>query len=439
MARAGLQRLAERRSLAGEALTWAGDPAACSGCSAAPSPWSALVLAGWMAWRIVEKAGLPGWAGLGAILLTLTGIGTIVPLILLWVFAFMRWPRDEMAGAGAWRIVAGPGRHRLPALPPPPAALADRRAWRLSGLSASGPVALSMDGDAARLSADRRRRPAGQRAFRARPVGRPAACAPVRLRRPARPGRSRHAGRHPDRRRPAAARARPARYQRGARRPRRHRRICPVAGLIRRNGRKLACDRQSPPSRVPGRRPAGGWIQRGDDGGGKLIYDILGIYSGIIIASAIMSWLVAFGVVNVRNQFIRMVVDLLYRAHRAGAAPDPPHPAQPGRRRHLAGRALLLSRHPARSRELHRVLALCRAIRRSCAAPPGRDGRTARPAAGAAHRARMRGRRAQGRGDGARRGRQGERGGDRAAGRDLAAAEVGFRSRRAAPRRATRS
>ena len=26
-----------------------------------------------------------------------------------------------------------------------------------------------------------------------------------------------------------------------------------------------------------------------------------------------MSWLVAFGVLNVRNQFIRMVVDLLYR------------------------------------------------------------------------------------------------------------------------------
>jgi hypothetical protein len=104
-----------------------------------------LVLAGWMAWRIVEKAGLPGWAGLGAILLTLTGVGTIVPLILLWVFAFMRWPRDEMAGAvpGA----SSPGRPGSPAaLPPPPAALADRRPWRLSGLSASGPVALSMDG-----------------------------------------------------------------------------------------------------------------------------------------------------------------------------------------------------------------------------------------------------------------------------------------------------
>ena len=102
-----------------------------------------LVLAGWMAWRIVEKSGLPGWAGLGAILLTLTGIGTIVPLILLWIFAFMRWPRDEMASAAP----GAPARPSSPAaLPPPPAALADRGPWRLSGLSASGPVALSMDG-----------------------------------------------------------------------------------------------------------------------------------------------------------------------------------------------------------------------------------------------------------------------------------------------------
>ena len=46
---------------------------------------------------------------------------------------------------------------------------------------------------------------------------------------------------------------------------------------------------------------------------GQLILKILDIYSAIIIASAIMSWLVAFGVVNVRNQAIRVVVDLLYR------------------------------------------------------------------------------------------------------------------------------
>jgi YggT family protein len=44
-----------------------------------------------------------------------------------------------------------------------------------------------------------------------------------------------------------------------------------------------------------------------------LLNEILYIYSWIIIASAIVSWLVAFGVVNVRNQFIRVLVDFLYR------------------------------------------------------------------------------------------------------------------------------
>jgi YggT family protein len=44
-----------------------------------------------------------------------------------------------------------------------------------------------------------------------------------------------------------------------------------------------------------------------------LIDNIIDIYTWVVIASAIMSWLVAFGVVNVRNQFIRVVVDLLFR------------------------------------------------------------------------------------------------------------------------------
>ncbi|UYN94662.1 MAG: YggT family protein [Enhydrobacter sp.] len=44
-----------------------------------------------------------------------------------------------------------------------------------------------------------------------------------------------------------------------------------------------------------------------------LIDTIIDIYTWIVIASAIMSWLVAFGVVNVRNQFIRWIVDFLYR------------------------------------------------------------------------------------------------------------------------------
>jgi YggT family protein len=44
-----------------------------------------------------------------------------------------------------------------------------------------------------------------------------------------------------------------------------------------------------------------------------LIYKVLDIYSWIIIISAILSWLVAFGVVNIRHQFMRVVVDFLYR------------------------------------------------------------------------------------------------------------------------------
>jgi hypothetical protein len=95
----------------------------------------ALVLAGWMCWRIAEKAGLPGWTGTAAILLTLTGIGSLISLILLWVFAFMRWPRDGAVLAGAPHAPMPPGAAppAPAALPPPPRALADRRGWMLSG------------------------------------------------------------------------------------------------------------------------------------------------------------------------------------------------------------------------------------------------------------------------------------------------------------------
>jgi hypothetical protein len=104
----------------------------------------ALVFAAWMAWRIVAKAGLPGWLGLIAVLLTLTGIGVIVPLVALWIFAFMGWPRDAstpaIAGTGNPSVVP------VAALPPPMAALPDRRAWRLSGTVAGGSVSLAFDG-----------------------------------------------------------------------------------------------------------------------------------------------------------------------------------------------------------------------------------------------------------------------------------------------------
>ena len=44
-----------------------------------------------------------------------------------------------------------------------------------------------------------------------------------------------------------------------------------------------------------------------------LVDKVIDIYTWIVIASAIMSWLVAFGVVNTRNQFIGYVVDFLYK------------------------------------------------------------------------------------------------------------------------------
>src|ERR1700759_2199487 len=44
-----------------------------------------------------------------------------------------------------------------------------------------------------------------------------------------------------------------------------------------------------------------------------LIETLIDLVTWLVIASAIMSWLVAFGVVNTRNQFIRFVVDFLYR------------------------------------------------------------------------------------------------------------------------------
>lgn len=44
-----------------------------------------------------------------------------------------------------------------------------------------------------------------------------------------------------------------------------------------------------------------------------LINTVIDLVVWVVIASAIASWLVAFGVVNTRNQFIRMVVDTLFR------------------------------------------------------------------------------------------------------------------------------
>jgi YggT family protein len=45
----------------------------------------------------------------------------------------------------------------------------------------------------------------------------------------------------------------------------------------------------------------------------SIILLILDIYIWLLIASAILSWLVAFNVVNTRNQLVSMIGDFLYR------------------------------------------------------------------------------------------------------------------------------
>ena len=44
-----------------------------------------------------------------------------------------------------------------------------------------------------------------------------------------------------------------------------------------------------------------------------LIDTVLGIFVWLLIASAVLSWLVAFNVVNTRNRAVYMIGDFLYR------------------------------------------------------------------------------------------------------------------------------
>ena len=44
-----------------------------------------------------------------------------------------------------------------------------------------------------------------------------------------------------------------------------------------------------------------------------LISTLIWLYIYVLIAAAVLSWLLAFNVVNPRNQFVAMVGDVLYR------------------------------------------------------------------------------------------------------------------------------
>ncbi len=61
------------------------------------SIWHWIILAAWLAvfivplWRIVSKAGFPGAFALLAII-------PLLNIVLLWVFAFIKWPVERKAG-----------------------------------------------------------------------------------------------------------------------------------------------------------------------------------------------------------------------------------------------------------------------------------------------------------------------------------------------------
>jgi YggT family protein len=53
----------------------------------------------------------------------------------------------------------------------------------------------------------------------------------------------------------------------------------------------------------------------------SLISTIIQIYIYVLIASAVLSWLIAFNVVNTRNQAVAMIADVLWRLTEPVLAP----------------------------------------------------------------------------------------------------------------------
>ena len=45
---------------------------------------------------------------------------------------------------------------------------------------------------------------------------------------------------------------------------------------------------------------------------GFIIYEILDLYKWVIIAAVIVSWLIAFNVINTHNNFVRSLLRILY-------------------------------------------------------------------------------------------------------------------------------
>lgn len=52
-----------------------------------------------------------------------------------------------------------------------------------------------------------------------------------------------------------------------------------------------------------------------------LITQVIQLYTWVIIIGAVMSWLIAFNVINTQNRFVYTVVDIVYRLTEPALAP----------------------------------------------------------------------------------------------------------------------
>ncbi|HEX7776556.1 MAG TPA: YggT family protein [Parvibaculum sp.] len=52
-----------------------------------------------------------------------------------------------------------------------------------------------------------------------------------------------------------------------------------------------------------------------------LIIQVIQIYTWVIIVGAVLSWLIAFNVINTQNRFVYTVVDVIYRVTEPALAP----------------------------------------------------------------------------------------------------------------------
>ena len=68
-----------------------------------------------------------------------------------------------------------------------------------------------------------------------------------------------------------------------------------------------------------------------------LVDTLISLYIWILIAAAVLSWLIAFNVVNTRNQIVANIGEFLYRITEPALRPIRNVHAQSRRHRHLAG------------------------------------------------------------------------------------------------------